>query len=101
VVLVLVVLAIIIPLPGHGAVGDADVALGGDGGGLAAEVPVIEGVSIDGVVDSAIVVCPWVCLLGVGELERGPLSGGGDMMLLEQIGTGQLFTIQRAGKHRT
>lgn len=64
VVLVLVVLAIVIPLPGHGAVRDADVALGGDGGGLAAEVPVIEGVSNDGVVDSTIGGVPASMLVG-------------------------------------
>lgn len=39
-VLVLVVLTIVITLPRHGAVGDAHVALGGDGGGLGAEVPI-------------------------------------------------------------
>jgi hypothetical protein len=27
-------------VPGHGGLADADVALGGDGGGLAAEVPI-------------------------------------------------------------
>lgn len=40
VVLVLVDLAILgLGLPGHGALANADVALRGDGGGLAAEVP--------------------------------------------------------------
>ena len=40
VVLVLVHLAILRDVvPGHGALADADVALGVDGGGLAAEVP--------------------------------------------------------------
>lgn len=40
VVLVLVDLAIGgLSVPGHGGLADADVALGGDGGGLAAEVP--------------------------------------------------------------
>lgn len=44
VVLVLVDLALVVGLPGHGALGDADVALlGADGGGLGAEVPVQEG----------------------------------------------------------
>jgi hypothetical protein len=43
VVLVLVGLATsVFTFPGHGAVGDADVALGGDRGGLLAEVPVGE-----------------------------------------------------------
>lgn len=41
VVLVLVgFAALVLTLPGHRAVGDADVALGGDGGGLLAEVPI-------------------------------------------------------------
>lgn len=41
VVLVLVGLAaLVFTLPGHRAVGDADVALGGDGGGLLSEIPV-------------------------------------------------------------
>jgi hypothetical protein len=41
VVLVLVDLAIGgLSVPGHGGLADADVALGGDGGGLAAEVPI-------------------------------------------------------------
>jgi hypothetical protein len=40
-VLVLVGLATsVLTFPGHGAVGDADVALGGDRGGLLAEVPI-------------------------------------------------------------
>lgn len=40
-VLVLVGLAaLVLTLPGHRAVGDADVALGGDGSGLLAEVPI-------------------------------------------------------------
>ena len=39
VVLVLVDLAIGLSVPGHGRLADADVALGSDGGGLAAEVP--------------------------------------------------------------
>jgi hypothetical protein len=38
-VLVLVDLAVVVPLPGHRAVGNANVALGCDGGGLLAEVP--------------------------------------------------------------
>ena len=43
VVLVLVDLATLIGLlPGHGTLANADVALGGDGGGLSAEVPVVE-----------------------------------------------------------
>ena len=41
VVLVLVDLALVLGLPGHGALGDADVALlRADGGGLGAEVPI-------------------------------------------------------------
>ena len=40
VVLVLVDLAVVVTLPGHRAVGNADVALGCDGGGLLAEVPI-------------------------------------------------------------
>lgn len=39
VVLVLVDLAVVVTLPGHGAVRDAHVALGVDGGGLLAEIP--------------------------------------------------------------
>lgn len=40
VVLILVDLAVSsLTVPGHGGLADADVALGGDGGGLAAEVP--------------------------------------------------------------
>lgn len=44
VVLVLVDLATLVGLlPGHGTLANADVALGGDGGGLSAEVPVHRG----------------------------------------------------------
>lgn len=39
-VLVLEHLALIISLPGHGAVADANIAFRGHGGGLAAEIPV-------------------------------------------------------------
>lgn len=42
VVLVLVDLAVLRgAVPGHGGLADTDVALGGDGGGLAAEVPIL------------------------------------------------------------
>lgn len=41
VVLVLVDLAVVLTLPRHGAVANAHVALGGHGGGLLAEVPVM------------------------------------------------------------
>ena len=44
VVLVLVDLATLVGLlPGHGTLANADVALGGDGGGLSAEVPIFGG----------------------------------------------------------
>lgn len=46
VVLVLVDLAVGgLTVPGHGGIADADVALGGDGGGLAAEVPRITNIA--------------------------------------------------------
>lgn len=44
VVLVLVDLATLVGLlPGHGTLANADVALGGDGGGLSTEVPIFGG----------------------------------------------------------
>lgn len=103
VVLVLVHLTILRDVvPGHGALADADVALGGHGGGLGAEVPA----ALQSVWSANCTMWSMSLLRSVaawvGKYRHA--QGGDNVTRGTQVGyEGRegIFTIQRPGRHRT